>query len=283
ATIARPLAHLRRQANALLDRRGRLRHTFEASRRLDEIGDLSRALAELTRRLEGHLRFIESFASDVSHELKNPLASIRTASDLLGEVDDPAERARFLDMIQRDVARLERLISGVREVSKIDATLDAQPVERVEMASLLRHLVDGHRLRHPEIRFELSLEATDAVVEASPDRLVQVVDNLVENAAGFAPADSSVDIELSSDDADVVIRVLARGPGIPAQHREKIFHRFFSYRESGTGSKGDHTGLGLSIVKAIVEGYGGRLSASDRSGGGTVFDVRLPVCRRSLP
>ncbi len=125
-TIARPLRRLRDEANALLDRRGRLRGRFRGSSRKDEIGDLARALEELTRRLEAHLAFIESFASDVSHELKNPLAAIRAATELLAEVEDPADRQRFLGLVQKEVARMEGLLSGVREVTEIDARLDAE-------------------------------------------------------------------------------------------------------------------------------------------------------------
>lgn len=278
-TIARPIQKLRRRANEMLDRRGRLRDTFEPYQRLDEIGDLSRALAELTRRLEGHLHFIESFASDVSHELKNPLASIRTASELLGEVDEPEDRERFLGMIRRDVARLEHLISGVREVSKIDATLDAQPVETVDLRPLVASVLEGRRLRHEEtlLRFDApGPKAPDVeapIVRGAPDRLAQVIENLVDNAVGFTPSGEAVEVEMVREGDEVVLRVLDRGPGIPEEHREKIFHRFFTYRDEG---KAGHTGLGLSIVKAIVEGYGGTLAAHARDGGGTVFEVRLP-------
>ena len=280
-TIARPIAELRQRATAMLDRRGRLRDTFTPYKRKDEIGDLSRALAELTRRLEGHLQFIESFASDVSHELKNPLASIRNASDLLAEVEDPDQRARFLGMIQRDVRRLERLLSGVREVSKIDATLDAQPVERVEPASLLEGLQETYSLRRDGLTYKLEIEpsARSAAVEVSPDRLVQVLDNLLINAAGFSADGGEVALELSSDEQWVFIRVLDRGPGIPEEHLDKIFQRFFSYRDEANPNRAQdgHTGLGLAIVKAIVEGYGGSISAANREGGGAAFEIQLPA------
>ena len=277
-TIARPIAELRQRAYAILDRRGRLKGTFVPYKRQDEIGDLSRALAELTRRLEGHLQFIESFASDVSHELKNPLAAIRNASDLLEDVDDPEERARFIAMIQRDVRRLERLLSGVREVSKIDATLDAQPIERVELAPVLETLGESYSLRRDGLRYPLSIENRVAV-EASPDRIVQVIDNLISNAASFSPDGGEVCLELAKIDHQAVIRVLDRGPGIPEQHREKIFHRFFSYRDEANPKRAaeGHTGLGLAIVKAIVEGYGGTITADNREGGGAVFEIRLPA------
>ena len=277
-TIARPLQRLRKEAKALLDRRGRLKGSFKGSRRLDEIGDLSRALAELTRRLEGHIRFIESFASDVSHEFKNPLAAIRNATELLAEVDEPAERQRFIAMVQRDIARLEHLLSGVRDVSRIDAGLDDQPVEPVELDALLRGLIERYEMKPCGTRYRLDLAGGGAVVEADPERLAQVFENLLDNAASFSPPGEEVTLALEVRDKKAIVTVRDRGPGIPPEHLEKIFSRFFSYRRNGTEGDG-HTGLGLAIVKAIIDGYGGEVKATNHEAGGAVFETALPLCR----
>jgi two-component system, OmpR family, sensor histidine kinase ChvG len=273
-TIARPLQRLRREAKALLDRRGRLKGSFQGSQRLDEIGDLSRALAELTRRLEGHIRFIESFASDVSHEFKNPLAAIRNATELLAEVDEPAERQRFIEMVQRDIARLEHLLSGVRDITRIDAEHD-QPVD---LAPLLRGLIERYEMQPGGARYRLDLAAEDAVVEADPERLAQVFENLLDNAASFSPPGGEVTLALEVRDRQAVVTVRDHGPGIPEEHLEKIFSRFFSYRRNGTEGDG-HTGLGLAIVKAIVDASGGEVKASNHKDGGAVFETALPLCR----
>ncbi len=277
-TIARPLQRLRKESKALLDRRGRLKGSFKGSRRLDEIGDLSRALAELTRRLEGHIAFIESFASDVSHEFKNPLAAIRNATELLAEVDEPAERQRFIGMVQRDIARLEHLLSGVREITRIDAELDEEPVEPVALATLLRGLIERYEMQPAGAGYRLDLPAEAAVVEADPERLAQVFENLLDNAVSFSPADEEIRVALEIRDKQAVVQVRDRGPGIPEEHLEKIFSRFFSYRRNGTEGDG-HTGLGLAIVKAIVEAYGGEVSASNHPDGGAVFETVLPLAR----
>ena len=276
-TIARPVKRLRQQALDILDRRGRLTGTFEPYKRHDEIGDLSRALAELTRRLEGHLSFIESFASDVSHEFKNPLASIRTAAELLADEEDPVQRQRFHTMVQRDIVRLEKLLTGVREISRIDAELDAQPVEEFDLEPLVRTLIDRYELRYPQLEYRFSARGA-ARIQAAPDRLVQVIENLVENASGFT--DGLVEVEIDRYGDYAVLRVLDRGPGIPEEHLHRIFDRFFSYREeqrNAEPSGASHTGLGLSIVRAVVEGYGGRLEVQNREGGGAIFTVRLPA------
>ncbi len=274
-TIARPLTRLRQEARDLLDRRGRLRGRFRGSDRLDEIGDLSRALAELTRRLEGHIRFIESFASDVSHEFKNPLAAIRNATELLAEVDDPGERQRFLAMAQGDIARLEHLLSGVREITHIDAQLDEEPVEPVPLAPLLGGLVERYEMQ-PGAACAYVLDHRDGelVVEADPARLGQVFENLLDNATSFSPAGGEVRIELENGGRHARVRIRDQGPGIPEEHLGRIFSRFFSYRpDRGDG----HTGLGLAIVKAIVEGYGGAVAVRNGEAGGAVFEVELPL------
>lgn len=303
-TIARPLRRLRDRAAAILDRRGRLTGRFPPSRKLDEIGDLARALEELTRRLEERMRATEAFAADVSHEFRNPLASIRTAAELLAETGEPADQRRFRAMILREVARLESLLSGVREIALIDAGMSGEPSRPVALNELLTAVVEGFRLRQGgeagnargagEVAIDLALPAATLAVHASADRISQVVENLLDNAVGFShaahaahAADTAgatdpprVVVELAREDGAAVVAVSDRGPGIPAEHRARIFDRFFTWRAAAGGDggrRGEHTGLGLAIAKAIVESYGGSIRAADRPGGGARFEVRLPL------
>ncbi len=192
ATIAQPLRGLRDEAIALVDRRGRLRGRFRGSRRRDEIGDLARSLKELTGRLERHLLFIESFASDVSHELKNPLASIRTATEMLAEVEDPADRRRFLEIAWREVARMEHLLSGVREISRIDARLEGEHIEPVDLRTLLTSVLESVSLRAAGVRLDFRAPDRPVLALGSPDRLAQVFENLLDNAVGFSPPGGEV-------------------------------------------------------------------------------------------
>jgi len=275
-TIARPLARLRHRAEEILDRRGRLTGGFEPSRRTDEIGDLERALAQLTHRLEEHLVQTESFAADVSHEFKNPLASIRTAADMALEVDEEEQRRRFLGMIQRDVARMERLLTEAREVSTIDAHLDDEAREAVDLLEILSGLVESFRIRTEGSGPTLRLEAgeAEAVVSGSADRLTQVFENLLANAVSFSPPGGDVNVHVQNIGDEVKVVVSDEGPGIPEAHRSRIFSRFFSYRPENDDDS--HTGLGLAIVKAIVDGYGGRIKLHNRAEGGVECVVNLP-------
>jgi Signal transduction histidine kinase len=277
-TIVRPLRQLRLEAGAILDRRGRLRGRFRGSRKHDEIGDLSRALERLTRRLDEHVRFIESFAADVSHEFKNPLASIRTATEMLAEVDEPGQRKRFLGMVEQEIARMESLLSGVREITHIDAQLTSEQRARVDVRALLDRIVDGFRMReraNVSIVFEAPPEACD--VSASEDRLIQVFVNVLENAISFSPPGGIVTITLTRVASEVVTSISDQGPGIPEANLPRVFDRFFTHRPDPTRPRASHTGLGLAIVKAIVDGYGGSITPSNNADGGATFEIRLPA------
>lgn len=274
-TITHPIRRLRDEASDLLDRRGRLRGRFGGSSRTDEIGDLARALEELTHRLAAHQHALESFASDVSHELKNPLASVRSAAELLADIEEPADRERFLALVQREVTRMERLLTAVREIGEIDARLETEAPQAVDLEALLREVVEGFRRRADNREIHLISPGRPVLVRARPERLLQVFENLLDNALGFSPAGGTVTIILTSNGVTSV-RIEDQGPGIPESHLDRIFDRFFTYRPDEPHVRDGHTGLGLAIVKAIVEGYGGTVTAGNREGGGARFEVRLP-------
>lgn len=283
-TIARPLRRLRNEAKAILDRSGRLRRRFQGSTKLDEIGDLARTLEVLTRRLEDRMRFVESFASDVSHELKNPLASIRSATEMLAEVESAEDRSRFCRVIESDVARMEHLLSGIQRITHIDAELEREERERVDVNDLAAAITDGFRRRAGRrVEFEVTIPHAPAVVSASPERLTQVIENILDNAVSFSPEGGHVRVRLVAGESQHHIIVEDEGPGIPSEHIERIFDRFFSYRPRGGASPGGHVGLGLSVAKAIVEGYGGTIRATTRAPDGACFEIILPRAEGSQP
>jgi two-component system sensor histidine kinase ChvG len=276
-TITHPIRRLRDEANALLDRRGRLRGRFGGPHRADEIGDLTRALEQLTARLAAHQHALEAFASDVSHELKNPLASIRSATELLAEIEDPADRERFVAVVQREVARMERLLTALREIGEIDARLETEAPAVVDLEALLREVVEGFRRRaDKEVKIVLAAPGGPLPVRASPERLLQVFENLLDNARGFSPAGGTVTVTLERRNGAAAVRIDDDGPGIPETHLDRIFDRFFTYRPGEPDTRNGHTGLGLAIAKAIVEGYGGVVRAGNRGEGGARFEVVLP-------
>jgi len=255
-----------------------LRGRFRGSRKHDEIGDLSRALERLTRRLDEHVRFIESFAADVSHEFKNQLASIRTATEMLAEVDEQEQRERFLRMVELEIARMESLLAGVREITMIDAQLTTEVRTRVDVRGLLERIVDGFRMRErANVSIALTLPNDPCEVNAAEDRLIQVFVNVLENAISFSPPGGVVTITLARDAVTIVTTIADQGSGIADADLPRVFDRFFTHRPDATRPRASHTGLGLAIVKAIVDGYGGSITPTNNANGGATFEIRLPA------
>jgi two-component system sensor histidine kinase ChvG len=245
-----------------------------ASPRRDEIGDLSRALSTLTERLRDRIALAESLAADVSHELKNPLASIRSAVELAAGETDGSARGELLASIQRHIVRMERLLDDLREMTGLEAVFAEESPQSVDLRVLVEGTAAAARSRSGPsgIAIQVCVPATEVRILAHPERLVQVMENLIDNAISFSPARGSVEVVLKTVPGAVDLEVRDRGPGIPPELRERVFDRFYSDRPEGNG----HSGLGLAIVRAIVEAHGGRISAGPQAGGGTVVHVRLP-------
>ncbi len=273
-TVVRPLERLRRQAAAVAERRGALPARFDGAERRDEIGDLARGLGELLRRTNDHIRLLETFSADVSHELKNPLASIRAAAETMADSDSPEERERFLRLMLRDVARLERLVSGLRDVARVEGQIEADVSVPLDAAALVREFVEAANVGAKDVRVELSA-AGPAIVLASRERLGQVIDNVIANAISFSPAGGLVAVTVGVDGDRVRVAIEDGGPGIPSAHLERVFDRFFSYRPGDAAR--EHVGLGLAIARQIVESYGGTIAAANRSPHGARFDIALPL------
>lgn len=163
---------------------------------------------------------------------------------------------------------MERLLSGMREIGEIDARMETEAVRPVDLGALLAE--------HAGMGIELRSPAHPVVVNASPERLSQVFVNLLDNARSFSPPGGTVAVSLDSRDGTAAICIEDQGPGIPESHLEKIFDRFFTYRPGEPHARDGHTGLGLAIARAIVEGYGGTITAGNRPEGGARFEVRLP-------
>jgi two-component system sensor histidine kinase ChvG len=272
-TIARPLLRLAGIAEAMREgRSGRQPAGATAPpvpdrlrERRDEIGELATALSESAIALWARMDAIERFAADVAHEIKNPLSSIRSAIETLRRVEEPASQKRLLAIIADDVHRLDRLISDISDASRVDAELSRTAAEPIDIVPLLGALAEIHEATRRESDPPLVLEVTGEklVVLAVEDRLVQVLRNLIGNAASFSPAGGRIALRARETGGVVELAVEDDGPGIPEGKLEDVFDRFYSERPSGEGF-GQHSGLGLSISRQIVEALKGRISAENR-------------------
>jgi len=267
-TIAGPMQRLAAAAE-------RVRYSVKAraeipdfTDRSDEIGHLSGALRDMTKALYGRIDAIESFAADVAHELKNPLTSLRSATETLPLVKSEESKERLLEIIQHDVQRLDRLITDISDASRLDAELAREDAEAVDMADLLRGTVslfnDIHRGDTPEVVIEIAYSpgAHPYRVIGHDSRLSQVIVNLLDNAISFSPPDGRVTVWARRVGSEIKIAVEDEGPGVPPENLERIFERFYTDRPGE--SFGQNSGLGLNISRQIVAAHGGRLYAENR-------------------
>jgi two-component system sensor histidine kinase ChvG len=289
-TIAEPV---RRLADAAESVRRRIRSRVEIpdfTRRRDEIGHLSGAFRDMTNALYSRIEAIESFAADVSHELKNPLTSLRSAVETLPLAKSDESRARLLAIIQHDVSRLDRLISDISDASRLDAELQRQESTPVDFARLLSTLVAvaNEVKRDDGVTVTLRFEGSGGrafFVPGHDSRLGQIVDNLIENARSFSPPNGTVRVTCRRVKNNIEIAVDDDGPGVRPDVLEKIFERFYTDRPHQ--GFGQNSGLGLSISKQIAEAHGGTIWVENRTGAldadgmpivlGARFVVRLPA------
>jgi two-component system sensor histidine kinase ChvG len=277
-TIANPLRRLAIAAHRVRLGRAREVDVPLLPARRDEIGLLARALNDMTQSLRQRIDATDAFAADVTHELKNPLASLRSAVDTLERVDDPALRAQMLDVVRQDVGRLDRLVVDIAEASRLDAELSRARFEPIDLGRLIESLVPVWQERSERgVVFAFARPRVGtATVAGDESRLARLLDNLVDNAMSFSPDEGVVEIRAAHVGDDVVVEVQDEGPGVPGDAREAIFNRFHSIRPEE--DFGRHSGLGLAIARAIAQGHGGSIEIEDRQDGGSGarFVVRFP-------
>jgi two-component system sensor histidine kinase ChvG len=279
-TIALPLRRLARSAQRVRLGRAREVRVPRLPARRDEIGLLARALSDMSQALRNRIDATEAFAAEVTHELKNPLASLRSAVDSLERVEDGALRRRLLEIVRHDVARLDRLIVDIAEVSRLDAELSHARFEPVDLGALIEAMTDSWEPRAATRNVRVAFarpRAGSTIVQGDDGRLARAIDNLVDNAISFSPAGGLVEIAAARVGPEVVISVEDEGPGVPPAARREIFRRFHSLRPESDGF-GRHSGLGLAIAKTTIEGHDGVIAVEDRRDGrpGARFVIRFP-------
>ena len=284
-TIAKPVRRLAAAARSVRRWGAERVRIPDFSRRRDEIGDLSVALGQMTDAFYARLDAIEGFAADVAHEIKNPLTSLRSAVDAAAVARDGAQRGQLMQVIREDVGRLDRLVTDISNASRLDAEMAREASEPIDLVQLLDTVIEIYRSRTPKkdgptLRLDLPPHG-DFLLLGAPGRLGQVVDNLLSNAISFSPPNGVVRVALGRREGAFEIRVEDEGPGVPEEHADKLFERFYTRRPDGEAF-GRHSGLGLSIARQIVEAHGGEIMAENRrdSAGrvlGARFLVRLPA------
>ncbi len=280
-TIVRPLRRLARAAVRV--RLGRAREVVvpRLPSRRDELGMLARALSDMSLALRARIDATEAFAADVTHEMKNPLASLRSAVEGLSRVRDPALQAQLLEIVRDDVHRLDRLLSDISEASRLDAQLSRAKFEPVDIAAMIDGLVAQRDTRGVERGIRVVFDRNPderTIILGEGARLERVFENLIDNALSFSPDTGLIAISAIAEHDELVIRVEDEGPGVPEEAREDVFKRFHSVRPDSE-TFGQHSGLGLAIARTIVDAHQGSIGVESREDRlcGARFVVRLPL------
>ena len=250
--------------------------------RSDELGLLSRSLNNMTKNLQQRTQRAENSSADLAHEIRNPLASLKGASELLDNTNDKTEREKLIKILSHDVERIERLITDYSQMLKDEASLSREKMKVLDIQSLIKNVVDefsnNNSVTEKNIRFVVSkkdLNGKKLKIFGIENRLEQVLANLFDNAVSFSPKNSEILINIQNDKDNIIVKVKDSGPGFSEVNTEKIFKRFYSNRPEKFG---EHSGLGLNIVKSIVEMHGGSVRALNRSDikKGAQIELELP-------
>ena len=269
------IRRLRDEAESAIDARGRIARLTAGSGARDEIGDLSRSFSAVLERLAEHHAYLEAMAGRLSHELRTPIAVVRSSLENLkisGENPEP-----YIERAEQGLARLGRILERMTEASRLEQSLSVAERVRYDLAAVVRGCVEGYRIAYPQAAFALELPARRVEVQGAPDLAAQLLDKLVENAVDFSRGSAPVRVALEEAGGAAVLTVSNQGPLLPDKMRTRLFESMISVRDA-PGSATPHLGLGLYVARLIAEFHGGSIAASNlASGDGVAVGVRIPL------
>ena len=249
--------------------------------REDEIGKLTRSIDEMTKELQKRTNRAETFSNDLAHEIRNPLASLKSASELLDKTTQKNESEKLLKIINHDVERIERLITDYSQMLKDEASLSREKMSKINLIEVINNVVEDFRqdLKNQNKNIDIIIKQktntkNEYYILGIENRLEQVIANLLDNSISFSDNNHKIEIDVAETSINLVMSIKDEGPGFSETSPQKIFKRFYSNRPK---SFGKHSGLGLNIVKNIVELHKGTIAASNRlNKKGAQVEVLLP-------
>ena len=251
--------------------------------REDEVGQLSRSLNEMTEDLYKRINIAETFSSDLAHEIRNPLTSLKGASEVLENTSENEKRKKLIKVISHDVERIERLITDYSQMLKDEATLSRAKMIKIDLSNVINSVVEDFNSdllnSNKNIKISINnskLNGSKLNVLGVESKLEQIVANLLDNAISFSRSNSKISVISNIKKENVQLIIEDEGPGFNEKNIDKVFNRFYSNRPEKFG---EHSGLGLNIVKNIIELHGGSIIVSNQIGNkkGARIEVLLPV------
>ena len=247
----------------------------------DEIGKLTQSIDEMTKELQQRTNRAETFSNDLAHEIRNPLASLKSASELLDKTTEKNEGEKLLKIINHDVERIERLITDYTQMLKDEASLSREKMSKINLVEIINSVVEDfnqdliNQNKKIEIFVKNKLKSKNGhFIFGISNRIEQVIANLLDNSISFSQDNQKIEIDLEETSNNILLSVKDEGPGFTETSPQKIFKRFYSNRPK---SFGKHSGLGLNIVKNIIQLHKGTIAASNRlNTKGAQVEVLLP-------
>ena len=277
-SIVSPIKILSKILRSERDKSNKKNNKFTYPERNDEIGILSDDIRGMSEDLKNRISEIEGFAADVSHELKNPLASLKSSNELLVENKISNEKKYLLlKNMQKDIDRMNVLITDISRYTLTQVEIDEELFYSFDVIEFLKDFLEPYFTNRKNIKINFEFEKKTSMINANKDKLAQVFSNLIDNSLSYSPQNSEILIEQKTIDKDVIMSFFDQGPGINARLKNKIFERFYTDREV---NQDKHSGLGLSIAKKIIESFSGSLKLNNVKSEkyfGACFSIILPL------
>jgi dedicated sortase system histidine kinase len=281
ARLSARIRRLRDEAEAAIDAQGRVRGVLAGSDAGDEIGDLSRSFSSVLSRLAQYASYREQMASRLSHELRTPIAVVRSSLDNLKLSPLPDDARVYMERAQQGLNRLTHILTRMTEATRLEQSVGEDERERFDLAEVVTGCVDGYRVAYPQHTLQLELPSGEVMFNGAPEMIAQMLDKLVANAVEFSAAGTPIVVRLERGDTELRLSVENEGPLLPDAMHGRLFDSMVSVRGDQV-SDAPHLGLGLYIVRLIAEAHRGHAMAQNRSDGrGVVVSVTLPYATMS--
>ena len=243
------------------------------------MGLLSKSLEDMTNELQKRVAHAENFSTDLVHEIRNPLASLKSASEILQDTNNPEQRLKLLNILSHDVQRIERLITDYSQMLKDEVALSKEKMKKINIEPIIQSVVDDYNNIHKLKKiFKINYEndgKKEYFINGIENRIEQMIANLLDNSISFTEKGGNIIVNISiTSNRKITVKIIDEGQGFKEKDTSKIFRRFYSNRPDKFG---EHSGLGLNIVKNLVELHDGKIVASNRPNNkGAIMEISFP-------
>ena len=262
----KPIKNLVAYTKIIKDKSKKKININELKSRKDELGTLSNSLDDMTSELQKRIAHAENFSTDLVHEIRNPLTSLKSASEILNETEDQIQRSKLINILNHDVQRIERLITDYSQMLKDEVALSKEKMKKINLKTIAKSVVDDfNNIYETKRSIQIILKDSDnqeeCLINGIENRIEQIIANLLDNSISFSDKNKKILVEIYKDENKrIILKVIDEGKGFKETNTEKIFDRFYSNRPDNFG---EHSGLGLNIVKNLVDLHGATINASN--------------------